>query len=107
MNPAVLARESPFLSRYGHWAVVTGASDGIGREFARELAAKGLSLVLVARRQPELQALADEISAAHGVKTRVISVDLATDAGNDQLVTQTEGLDVGLLVACARSKSVV
>ncbi len=101
MNPAAIARGSPFLSRYGRWAVVTGASDGIGREFARELALKGLSVVLVARRLPELQALAEELRATHSVGTRMIAVDLATDAGNDHVLAQTAELDVGLLVACA------
>jgi short-subunit dehydrogenase len=48
-------------ARYGPWAVVTGASSGLGRECARELGAAGLNLVLVARREPELLALAQEL----------------------------------------------
>lgn len=53
--------------RYGPWAIVTGASDGIGREFARRLAASGVNLVLVARRGELLATLGDELGATHGV----------------------------------------
>lgn len=90
-----------FRGRYGRWAVVTGASDGIGREFARELAGRGFDLVLVARREPALQALGTELMAAHGIEVRIIAVDLADKAGVDHVVDATADLDVGLLVAAA------
>ena len=63
--------------RYGPWAVVTGASDGIGRDFARRLAEAGVQLVLVARRPEVLDALATELAGKHGVRTRVLPLDLA------------------------------
>jgi hypothetical protein len=87
--------------RYGPWAVVTGASDGIGREFAARLAEAGVHLVLAARRRELLDALASELASAHDVHTLAISVDLATHAGVDDLVARTRDLDVGLLVASA------
>ncbi len=62
--------------KYGPWALVTGASSGIGAEFARQLAAKGLNIVLVARREERLRELAKAIESADSVKTRIVSADL-------------------------------
>lgn len=97
------ARASPTALReqYGPWAVVTGASDGIGRAFARTLAAAGLNLVLVARRAHELETLARELSAQHAIDCRVLAVDLADRDAMLQLQDCTWEMDVGLLVACA------
>lgn len=90
-----------FQYKYGTWAVVTGASDGIGREFARELALRKLNVVLVARRSALLEALAAELQAAHGIECRVISADLALPEASTPLFDDTSALDVGLLVASA------
>jgi short-subunit dehydrogenase len=69
--------------RGGRWAVVTGASSGIGAEFARQLAARGWNLVLTARREDRLRTLAREVEAAHGVRTGIIVADLAATDGPD------------------------
>lgn len=90
-----------FRQRYGAWAVVTGASDGIGREFARALAARGFDLVLVARRAPALQALATELAAAHAVECRPLVADLTARTACQAIADATAALDVGLLVAAA------
>ena len=95
------SREGRWISRYGPWAVVTGASDGIGRELARHLAARGSRLVLVARRRDALEALARELSRAHGTESRVIAVDLGREGASSEIVGSTNDLDVGLLVAAA------
>ena len=102
-RPAAAPRRqsSHFAGRYGPWAVVTGASDGIGREFARQLAALGLDVVLVARRRAALEELARELRRAHGVEARVLAADLAHPAGVDAVLEGTRALDVGLLVAAA------
>ncbi len=87
--------------RYGPWAVVTGASDGIGREFAARLAAAGLNVVLVARRAERLAELGASLESKHGIRAMVVAVDLATPEGVHELELRTEALDVGLLVASA------
>ena len=92
---------SKLLSRYGPWAVITGASDGIGREFAFRLAQAGFNLVLVARRRAALETVAIETAARHGVQNRVLSVDLGREESVESIQMQTSDLDVGLLVAAA------
>jgi len=97
----VSAVASDLARRYGPWALVTGASDGIGRAFAEHLAAEGLHLVLVARRESALESLAAELRMAHGVECRVLSVDLSDLEAVHRLAKATSELEVGLLVAAA------
>jgi short-subunit dehydrogenase len=87
--------------RYGPWAVVTGASSGIGRELAAGLADAGLNLVLVARRQAVLEKLAGELADKYDVEARVIAADLALETGVAAVKSGTADLDVGLLIASA------
>lgn len=68
------------------WAVVTGASGGIGRDIARELAARGYNLILTARDEAKLQALATELTATHGVNALCMPVDLGATDGPERLV---------------------
>lgn len=86
------------MSRYGPWAVVTGASSGIGEAIARELAARGLHLVLCARRKERLEALAAELAASHGTQACVVEVDLARPDFAPLVEEATRDLDIGLLV---------
>ncbi|HVF34331.1 MAG TPA: SDR family oxidoreductase, partial [Candidatus Saccharimonadia bacterium] len=82
------------------WALVTGASAGIGAAFARELARRGHALVLVARRRDRLEALARELGATHGVRTLVVALDLAREDAVAELHATTEaaGVAVEMLV---------
>lgn len=89
------------ISNYGPWAVVTGASSGIGRSFARSLAAAGLNLVLAARSSDRLENLGATLARAHGVEFRAVTVDLSRHESAAALVTATADLDVGLLVSNA------
>lgn len=90
-----------FLDRYGPWAVVTGASDGIGLAFASELAAIGLNLILVARRADRLHALSRDLQSKFGTESLVVPADLSTPEGQAKVDAATNPLDVGLLVAAA------
>ncbi|MFI9486149.1 SDR family NAD(P)-dependent oxidoreductase [Promicromonospora sp. NPDC052451] len=89
------------LRAYGSYAVVTGASSGIGAEFARQLAAAGLDLVLVARRRDRLAALAAELADRHGTASRVVVLDLLDDGAVAELRAAVADLDVGMVVANA------
>ncbi len=87
--------------RFGPWALVTGASSGIGREFARQLAANGLDLILAARRGSVLDEVGRDLSARYGIRYRSLPVDLAAPDFLDHVAEATDGLDVGLLVSNA------
>jgi len=86
------------LKSYGEWALVTGASAGIGTAFARKLAAQSVNVVLVARRADRLKALGTELSEKHGVKTRVIPEDLERDGVAERLVEWVRDLEIGILI---------
>jgi len=88
-------------SQYGSWAVVTGASSGIGREIGFRLAEAGLNLVLVARRRAVLAQVAAELISKYGIEVRVVELDLALESSVEILEVATRDLDVGLLVAAA------
>jgi short-subunit dehydrogenase len=91
-------RTGALRERYGSWALVTGASAGIGVEFARAFARDGISLVLAARRGERLASLADELGKAHGVEVRAVACDLATPEGVKACLAAVEGLDLAILV---------
>ena len=77
------------------WALVTGASSGIGEALSREAAARGYDVILTARRRPQLEALARELGES-STRVHIVSCDLGTAAGLDQLCASTADFDVGL-----------
>ena len=84
--------------KYGPWALVTGASSGIGEEFARQLAANGLNVVLVARRKQVLDNIANELERKHDIKAKTIAVDLSQPEAIDIIDEATKEIEIGLLV---------
>jgi len=87
--------------RFGPWALITGASAGIGREFAHQVAAHGINLVLTARRGAALDELGQELSGRHGIRYRAVPLDLTREDALQTLVTATDALDVGLVISNA------
>jgi short-subunit dehydrogenase len=80
----------------GKWALVTGASAGIGTALARELAAGGTNLVLTARRRDRLAGLAGELSTRHDIRTLVCVADLAKPSGPEEIFAFTEGKNIAV-----------
>src|SRR5580693_1107008 len=87
--------------RFGPWALVTGASSGIGKEFAQQIAASGISVVLVARREGLLKEAGVEVSKRYGVEHRIVVLDLSREGFIEQLASATDDLDIGLVVSNA------
>ncbi len=87
-----------FRARYGPWALVAGASEGIGAAFAEELAARGLSLVLLARRTGPLDDLAASLRAKHRVEVATASVDLGAPSLLADARAAVGDREIGLLV---------
>ncbi len=86
---------------FGPWAIVTGASSGMGKEFARQLAASGLHLILVARRLTTLEEVGRSLATEFGVQYRAVGLDLTTDDFLEQMEEATHDLDIGLVISNA------
>src|SRR5882757_11058750 len=91
--------------QFGPWALITGASSGIGKEFARQIAASGINIVLVARREALLKEAGAEFSKDYGVEHRVVALDLAEDGFMGKLASVTDDLDIGLVISNAGTGS--
>ena len=96
-----MSRMSEFRDQYGPVALVTGASSGIGEQFARQLARRGFDLLLVARREDRLSALARELTRRDGPTAQPIVADLGEPCGVDRVVTELGDRDIGLVVSNA------
>lgn len=89
------------LRHYGPWALITGASDGIGEAMAQRAAADGLNVLLAARSEDKLRALAQNLERANNVQTRVVAADLSTPEGIATLIAAVGTVDIGLAVLAA------
>ena len=87
-----------FKQQYGEWALVAGASEGLGACYAEQLAGQGLNVVLVARRADRLETLKQALTEKFAVQVKTLALDLSELASMEAIVAETRGLEVGLLV---------
>ena len=87
-----------FLKNYGPWALVAGASEGLGEAFAEELAARGFSLALVARREDKLNTMARRLEQAYGTSVRCLVADLALPETALAISARCSDINIGLLI---------
>ncbi len=90
-----------FATKYGPWALIAGASDGLGAAFAAAIAERGVNVVLLARRQAALDCVAVQIKSCTSAQTRTLAVDLAEPGATSAIAAATSDLQIGLLVYCA------
>lgn len=88
--------------KYGEWGIVLGATEGVGKAFCEKLAAEGINVVLVGRREEKLNVLADEIRAEYNVETLVVRADFSDESSVEQIFEKTKDLKMGFMtyVAC-------
>jgi short-subunit dehydrogenase len=94
------------LQSYGPWAVVAGASEGLGAAFAQTLAAQGRNLVLIARRVPALEALAQSLRERHGIEVRTVCCDLGAPDMARSIAAAVDGVEIGIGIYNAAYSSV-
>lgn len=102
----VTPMDQRFLAAYGPWAVVAGAGAGMGAAFARQLADRGLSVVLVDRDPSSIDDLAAELHDSHGSPCRALALDLGAADAAETIVDAVADIDVGLFVANAAASHV-
>jgi uncharacterized protein len=90
-----------FATKYGPWALVAGASDGLGAAFAAGLAERGVNVVLLARRRAVLDQIAADINSRTGAQTRTLAIDLTEPGAASAIAAATSDLEIGFLVYCA------
>lgn len=90
-----------FADRYGPWAIIAGASEGTGREFARQVAAQGVNCILIARRSGPLEELANELRDSCGVEVVFASIDLSADDACNRIAQVAGDREIGLYISNA------
>ena len=88
-------------SKYGEWAIITGASSGIGLELATQLSIAGFNLVIHSRHLDKLQAVEKQLKAISNIQIKIVASDVSETAGIDEIIQATQGLNIGLLVVSA------
>jgi short-subunit dehydrogenase len=88
-------------TRYGTWALITGASSGIGLELAKLLAEAGFNLIINSRHEDKLQAVKEQLSQTAKIEIKIVACDVSDEEGVQKLKEAATGIDIGLLVASA------
>jgi short-subunit dehydrogenase len=94
-----------FVGRYGPWAIVAGASEGLGVAYAHRLAERGVNLLLISRNAELLDKLVIEVRATHGIEARALALDLTTPDAVSKIIAATANLEIGLMVYNAGADS--
>ncbi len=89
------------IKKYGKWAIVTGASSGIGLELATQLADAGFNLVINSRHFEKLRSVEKDLLSRHQIEILIVDADVSESAGVDKIIHATQGLDIGLLIPSA------
>jgi uncharacterized protein len=87
-----------FAAKYGPWAVIAGASEGLGVSFAEQLAATGINLILIARNAAKLDEVAVAIAARHAVQVRTAVIDLTSEDVVERVAAASDDVEVGYLL---------
>jgi uncharacterized protein len=93
--------KSRLKNKYGQWAIITGASSGIGLELATQLASAGFNLIINSRHLGKLQEVERQLKSSSEAEIKIVAADLSEADGLDKIILSTQGLDVGLLVLSA------
>ena len=93
-----MSQETEFTKKYGEWALVVGASQGLGAAFADNCAKRGFNVAICARRKNKLDEVAQGLRDRYGVETRQITADITKEDCAEQIAVATEDLDIGLLI---------
>ncbi|KAE9528665.1 hypothetical protein AGLY_012240 [Aphis glycines] len=97
--PLVMPDRTPLSVKYGKWAVVTGSTDGIGKEYAKELAKRGLNIVLISRSIDKLNKISSEIEQEFNVEVKVIQADFSKgQIVFDHITKELENIEIGILI---------
>ncbi len=91
-------KKMDFKEKYGPWALVVGASQGLGECFARELASRGLNVVICARTLSKLEKVEASIKEDYGFDVRIVRVDISEEDCGDKLIAEIDDLDIGFII---------
>lgn len=91
--------------KYGEWGIILGATEGVGKAFCEKIAAGGMNVVMVGRREQMLNELGEDIKKRYGVNYKVVCADFSLPDAAEKVFAATEGLDMGFMsyVACLHS----
>ena len=98
MNKSMSSISNNFVNNFGPWALIAGASEGIGEAFAREIASKGLNVIIISRRKNVLEKLAKDIKKDFNVQVKVVEQDLTSPKLETEIEKKIGNLEIGLLV---------
>lgn len=93
-----MENQKNFQDRFGPWAVIAGASEGLGAAFAEKLAGQGLNLVLIARREEMLNALAVDLAQKYSIQVKILPFDLSQPESTRSIIQETAGIQISLLI---------